>query len=166
MSGNLEKCFELGKVESPILENSIQIAFGIFERDFLVGGGIVAGATVLAPSQPSRQGHHATFWHLISEGNVEDEREIKFDRLERICWPRILIEIFLSCELEPNFAEINWWRNRRGSTKRILISTTSFDYVVVLEERPSKYVLRTAYPTQNHTARKLQREFSAYWTKN
>lgn len=45
--------------------------------------------------RPSHDGKAATFWHLISEGDEEEDRTPDLARLERIAWPRQLINSFI-----------------------------------------------------------------------
>lgn len=69
-------------------------------RYFMEGG-------VAAPN-----GKEATFWHLISEGEVETERRIDILRCERIGWVRAMLDHF-----EEGGAEVRVWRQiRQGKT--------------------------------------------------
>jgi hypothetical protein len=101
------------------------------------------------------QGKEATFWHLISEGELESDRLPDLRRCERIRWPRPVIEH----TTEP---VIKVWENERGSEKRVCLWLESAEYLVVLARRKSYVLIWTAFPvTEAHRKRKLQREYEA-----
>ena len=101
-------------------------------------------------------GKEATFWHIISEGDVESERLPDLRRCERIRWPRPMIEAI-------KFSHIKWWRNKRKEEERIVIALEDFSYVVVLADRGEYVLLWTAYYVeQEHRRQKLRKEYKAY----
>jgi hypothetical protein len=77
---------------------------------------------------PVADGKEATFWHITSDGKTEGERTPDLRRCERIRWPRPLIEAF-------GTGAVHTWKNKRGRSDRVLISTLDYSYVVVLEDR-------------------------------
>jgi hypothetical protein len=112
---------------------------------------------------PEREGWPATFWHLITEGENEENRQLVGDRCQKIAWPRAIIKKYLEFPAREN-KYVNFWYNTRRTSSRLLISTMSFNYLVVIEVRDDYVLLWTAYPTLAHTARKLKREYDAYWS--
>ena len=99
------------------------------------------------------------FWHIISEGMTEDERLPDLRRCERIRWPRPMIEAIA-------LSHIKWWRNRRKEEERIVIALDDYSYIVVLADRGDYVLLWTAYCVeQEHTRRKLHREYEAFISK-
>lgn len=109
---------------------------------------------------PIFDGKESAFWHLVSEGQVEDNRTPNIRRCERISWIKPLIE-----KKESKYLRV--WRNQRktkkGIEKRIVISKADFDYVVILTKRKNYYMLCTAYPVErSHQRRKLAKEYNAY----
>lgn len=113
---------------------------------------------------PEYQGKCATFWHIASEGSDEQNRMISIERLERIEWPRQIIDEFAAIYPAPGSERIVWWKNKRKGERRILVALADFSYVVVLSERNGYVLLWTAYPVEHsHTQRRLEREYEAYW---
>ncbi len=98
-------------------------------------------------------GKEITFWHIVSEGDVEAERIPNLRRCERIRWPRPIIEHF-------NNEEIKIWENDKNRSKRVYLWLDSMDYLVVLVKRHTYYLLLTAFPIEHeHYRRKLQKEY-------
>jgi len=107
---------------------------------------------------PMALGKEATFWHLIQEGPVEEDRVPDLRRCERIRWPRPMIEGLQS-------GQVRVWKNFRGGNERIVIAVSDFSYVVILDEREDFVLLWTAYFVERgHQRRKLAKEF-AEWQK-
>ena len=101
-------------------------------------------------------GKEETFWHITSTGEVEDERIPDLRRCERVRWPRPLIETF-PADL------VRAWRVERKKKKRINLAPSDFSYLVVLDERPRRVSLITAYWIEKeHHRRKLRTE----WDRN
>jgi len=106
---------------------------------------------------PMARGKEATFWHLIQEGAIEEEREPDLRRCERIRWPRRIIEAVQTDQVKV-------WRNVRGRNDRIVISVNDFSYVVILDDRDDYVLLWTAYTVEaDHRRRKLEAEYNS-WT--
>lgn len=107
---------------------------------------------------PLFKGKEATFWHLISEGPVEDDRLPDLQRCARIRWPRPMIEAIDS-------GNVCVWRNVRNRNERIVIATGDFSYVVILDDREDYVLLWTAYHIQQkHRREKLKKEYQN-WKK-
>jgi len=106
---------------------------------------------------PESQGKAATFWHIISEGNIEENRLPDMRRCERIRWPRPVIE-----HSHENGVKV--WKNIRGREIRICLWLESLEYLVILADRKDYVLLWTAYMVdKDHRRQKLQKEFEEYW---
>lgn len=117
------------------------------------------GDAVSFKRHPEVQGKAATFWHLISEGEIEDDRLPNMRRCERIPWAREIIE---HCD-DP---EVKVWDVRRGNELRTLLWCEEAEYVVVLARRKNYSILWTAYPViENHRKRKFQSEYAQFVAK-
>ena len=102
-------------------------------------------------------GKEATFWHMIQEGGVEEERTPDFRRCERIRWPKPIIER----NTDP---AVKVWRNQRGREERVCLWLAQESYLVILADRGDYILPWTAYLVeQPHRQRKLQREYEEYW---
>lgn len=105
-----------------------------------------------------------TFWHITTEGEDEADRLPDLSRLERIAWPRLLIDDFCEGYPAPSTGRTVWWKSLRGSNDRVLIALADFTYVVVITERADYVMLWTAYPVPfTSRQRKLEREWRNYW---
>jgi hypothetical protein len=123
-----------------------------FCNDFIATSPTLLGLSIRLMQHPPIDGKDVTFWHLTSEGPVEENRTPDFRRCERIAWPRAIIEAV-------GTGRIKMWKNLRGRHKRIVLSLPDFSYVVVLEERKTYYILWTAYHVEHESRRfKLRRE--------
>lgn len=127
-----------------------------FKMDFVDNKPKFQGRRLALKRHPLNDGKEATFWHMISEGNNEEERTPDFRRCERIRWPKPIVE-------HDGDTSIKWWRNRRGRESRICLWLEDEEYLVVLADR-GKYILPwTAYMvTWPHQKRKLQREYEEF----
>lgn len=132
--------------------------YQFFRKDFIESRPLFRGTSVGITKHPYSQGKESTFWHLISEGKVEEDRTPDFERCKRIRWSRAIIE-----NHETLFVQV--WENLRGRENRILLRFIfdKEDYLVVLAEHKGKILLITAYPvTWQSQKRKLQQEFERY----
>ena len=132
------------------------VIYGCFQRDFVHSRPQYKGTVLALKRHPVILGKEATFWHLISEGNVEADRVPDMRRCERICWPRPIIE---NCDDEA----VKTWENVRGRDKRILLWLPKYEYLVILSERNGYTLVWTAFTvTREHQKAKLQREYEAF----
>jgi len=130
--------------------------YSIFKRDFVDNKPVFNGKRLGLKKHPEYDGKAATFWHMISEGKVESEREPDLRRCERISWPAPIIENF-------NDDKIRCWTKKIKRDNRILLWLVEEDYLVVLNERKGYILPWTAYLIEyNHTRRKLEKEYNAY----
>ena len=88
---------------------------------------------------PETKGKHFGFWHIISEGSVDEDRAPDIRRCERIRWVSWVIE---NCFESP---EISWWQEKRNNRLEIVIWIEVEEYVVVLSERRDYWLLKTSY---------------------
>lgn len=111
------------------------------------------GKRIGLKKHPQTYNRECTFWHMIQEGSVEDDRTPDFRRCERIRWPMAIIR-------NRNSEEVKVWRNKRGNKDRIYLLVEAARYIVVLDER-SDYVLPwTAFYIQHdNSLRRLLREY-------
>lgn len=117
------------------------------------------GKRVSCRRGPETDGKWFGFWHLISEGRIEEERTPDLRRCERIAWVRWVIE---NAATNP---DIDIWENNRGSNTNILLWYNE-DYLVVLKKGSTYYMIVTAYcVTYENQKRKLRKERDAFITK-
>jgi hypothetical protein len=93
-----------------------------------------------------------SFWHLISEGEKEEERTPDFRRCERLGWIHWVIENAKSNK------SISCWENTRGTNTHVVIWFEDESYVVILAKRKDYFLLKTAYPAEPHRAEVFRKE--------
>lgn len=136
-------------------ERYLQALYAYFAQDFINSKPLFGSDPIALKRHPVIQGKEATFWHLISEGELESARLPDLRRCERIRWPRPAIE-------HASESVVKVWENERGSEKRVCLWLESAEYLVVLARRRGYVLIWTAFPvTEAHRKRKLQREYEA-----
>lgn len=140
-------------------ERYLEAVFECFQRDFKDRELRFRGKPVRTSYHPAYENKDYSFWHLMQEGKVEDERTPDLRRCERIGWIRPVIE-------NAGDTQIRVWENerprRRGNERRVLLWLNE-EFLVVLGDRHTYWTVVTAYPT-DRTRRidKLRRECEAY----
>jgi len=138
----------------------VEALHAFFKADFIDSYPTFRGKKVVHRLLPVIQGKDAGFWHLISQGRVEDDRIPDLRRCERIRWPRPTIEH----GAEP---KIKVWENERHGRTHVCIWLDEVGYLVVLRKVEAHYVLLTAYPvTYENRKRSLRKEYEAYIKSN
>lgn len=113
----------------------------VFMRDLARGGPKFRGRRVGCRRVPETNRRWASFWHLIQEGHVEDEREPDMRRCERLPWIRYVID---NCDSDP---DIHVWEQHRSGSERNAMLWLAEEYVVILGARSDYWLLRTAFCT-------------------
>lgn len=139
-----------------VFNDYLEAVYCIFRKDFIESRPIFRGTRLGLKKLPLSEGKEATFWHFISEGKDENSRNADITRMERIRWPKPIIN-----SSENSYFKV--WENTRGTKKRILIWHDAEQYLVVLADR-GKYILPwTAYKvTEGNRKRKLMKEYEEY----
>lgn len=134
----------------------LEALYQLFCKDFVTSKPIYEGRRFALKRHPVMDGKEATFWHIISEGEVENERLPNLRRCECIRWPRPIIEAATSKGLKC-------WKNKRKQEERIIIALEDFSYVVVLADRGDYILLWTAYCVEReHSRQKLRKEYEDF----
>lgn len=124
-----------------------------FEQDFVHNKPTFRGKRLGLKRHPEYDGKSATFWHMISEGSIEDERIPDMRRCERISWPKPVIENEASNSLKV-------WAEKKSGDKRIHIWFEQENYLVVLNERRGYILPWTAFCVEReHQKRKYNKRF-------
>ena len=138
-------------------ESYCEALYAIFLDDFINSQATHGGVRVAIKRYPLEKGKEATFWHLIQEGKIEEERIPDLRRCERIRWPRPMIDASAGDRLRH-------WRNSRRGEERVVIAVGDFTYIVVLAVRQGYVLLWTAYCVEKeHNRQKLRAEYDKYW---
>ncbi|TSC57753.1 MAG: hypothetical protein Greene041619_998 [Candidatus Peregrinibacteria bacterium Greene0416_19] len=134
--------------------------YGIFHADFVASCPHFRGSKVVLGHQRVIDGKEWVFWHIIQEGEDEQNRLPNFRRCERIRWVRFVIE-------NADGGHVKVWENRRGRDTRICLCYGDWEYLVILTKRQTHLILVTAYPVEyGWTKKKLQKEYNDYIAKS
>ena len=121
--------------------------------DTVVNGNLrFEGLKISCQFRPASQGKYFGFWHVISEGEIEDDRLLNFRRCERIGRIAYLIA---NAETDP---EISWWKNKRKNNTHVVIWYEAENFVVILAERGDYYLLKSAYCAESDRRATFVRE--------
>ncbi len=126
--------------------------FQIFKTKILEVAITFQGLPVKARLSPPYKNKPFAFWHLISEGEKENERVPDLRRCERVPWICWVIE---NCEKHP---DVSCWENTRGTETHVVILFEKEKYVVILAKRKGYFLLKSAYIPQKKRFETLLRE--------
>lgn len=130
--------------------------YAVFKNDFIKSQPQFDGLKVAVRKYPEVDGLHRTFYHITHEGEDEDNRQPDIRRMERIRYPRYVVE-------QHHHPEILIWKNRRGKDERVLLFNENENYIVVLTKRNEYYLFITAYVVDTeHRKRSLLKEYETY----
>lgn len=132
--------------------------YRIFERDFVLDKPVYKNIRLGLKKHPEYNGKSATFWHLISEGKIEEERLPCTYRCERIAYPKPIID-------NSNDKCLKIWIELRKGEKRIHIWYEDENYLVVLAQRGNYILPWTAfYIKEEHRKKKYNKRWNQYKT--
>lgn len=137
----------------------VELLYQLYIGDLVRASLTFRGLPLRVQYRPPTGGKGYGFWHVISEGKVEDDRTPDLRRCERIRWISWLI---LHPDQQP---EIAWWEDRRGGNTHVVLWHRSANFAVVLAKRRKYYLLKTAYVVGPHRAKQFEREWREYWGK-
>jgi hypothetical protein len=149
------------QVDFSDLVRTLDRAETVFERDF--GNHrqrpLFRGQEIRLKRHPLRDGRSSTFWHLVTSGSSEPDRPPVRERLERIGWPRAV----LNSAADPTRVRV--WKGRRKNEERWYLALADFSYLVILAQRNGFVLLWTAYAVVYDSEQsKYRREYAA-WRK-
>ncbi len=137
-------------------EKYFAAVYAVFEQGFIKTRPQYGGLKVAFRKYPEVDGLHRTFYHITHEGEDEQNRTPDIRRMERIRFPRFVID-------NNRHPEILIWRNTRGKDERILLFNENENYLVVLTQRKEFYLFITAYYVETkHRKRTLLKEYETY----
>ena len=131
--------------------------YDIFKTDFVESKPIFRGKRLGLKKYPLIDNKEYTFYHMTHEGDIENERIPDLRRMERIAWPRPIID-----DSEHPYLKV--WRNVRrgkgGTRNRILILHEAEKYLVILDDRKDYILPWTAYLVKG--SKQLQKHLNEY----
>lgn len=140
-------------------ERFIQEIYARFQRDFVsdfdAGRLQFEGVPLSLRRHPIVRGKEASFWHLVSTGDIEEERMPDLRRCECIGWARAIIDN--ACD-----PAIKRWENTRDGNTNICLWLECENYLVVLGKRNKYVLLLTAYLAEEYRRTRLNREYEEF----
>ena len=133
-----------------------QAVYDVFQKDFIKSRPTFNGTKLRLKKHPYVEGKEYTYYHFTHSGDIEIDRLPDFIRMERIPFPRPMID-------NSNHSDLRVWRVKRGSKERILIFSETEQYLVVLEDRGEYILPWTAYYIEYpNKIRRLIKEYEEY----
>jgi hypothetical protein len=133
--------------------------YAVFKTDFVKSKPVFQGKKLALKAHPLIDGKEYTYYHFTHAGDIETERTPDLRRMERIGFPKSMIDCSGDTQLKV-------WRNKRGIKERIVILHEAERYLVVLEDRKEYILPWTAYLVEdNNRLRKLLAEYQDYAKK-
>lgn len=130
--------------------------FEIYETQLSRANLDFRGTRIACERHPETEGKDFRFWHLVSDGEVEDDRIPNFRRCERLQWIAWIIQNADTC------AEIDIWENKRQGQRNVLLWYAE-DYLVILRKRNGYHLLKSGYCIEHeHARRKKRKERDAF----
>ncbi len=130
--------------------------YAIFQRDFCTTDRFHDGRPLKLKRHPVMHGKEATFWHFITSGPVEAERDFDLRRAEHIGWPLAFIE-------NANDPDMKVWTEIKNGKSNIHLWYEMASYLVVLSDRKDFILPWTAYPIEHsHQRKKLNRRWEEF----
>jgi hypothetical protein len=131
--------------------------YEIFKNEFIINIPTFMNKPIGIFTSKMYNNKEKTFWHIISEGKDEFNRNPDMRRCERIKWVREFIDTSKCI----NCGEIKIWKAIHKNKKmRYKIWCEKTDFIVILEERANVFMLITAYlVTYSHVRKKLKKEY-------
>lgn len=134
----------------------LEDVYQVFCNDFVRSKPTFQGVRLGLKKYPIIEGKEYTFYHMTHSGDIESDREPDLRRMERIPYPRPIID-------NSTHADLKVWKNQRGNDTRILIWHENESYLVILTQRKDYILPWTAYLVeQEHRKRKLMKEYTDY----
>lgn len=162
MASNRMEYFELPELItleefSGNFANYLEAVYEIFRNDYVKNKPVFQGRQLALKKYPMFHDKEATFWHMTSSGESEEERDPDLRRMERIKWSSKMIN-----ESEHPYLKV--WRNTRpGNQESILIWHDAEKFLVVLRDRGEYILPWTTYVVdQPNRERRLMKEYKEF----
>lgn len=130
--------------------------YAVFVKDIITHNLQFRGVRVGARRMPEHDRKWACFWHLISEGHVEDDRTPDLRRCEHLPLIRWVIENADATQ------SIDVWEQTRQRERNWVLWYDEY-YLIILAQRGDYLLLKTAFCTEPaHRVQKFRKERDNY----
>lgn len=114
------------------------------------------GRRISCQYRPESNGKHFGFWHVVSDGKVEEERIPDMRRCECIRWIPWIIR-------NASDKKVSCWENQRGTNTHVVLWLEEHDFCVILSKRYDYFLLKTAYTVAGHRKKTFLKERAEFW---
>jgi hypothetical protein len=136
-----------------------EAVYAVFKNDFVKNRPVFQNKRLALKAHPLIDGKEYTYYHFTHSGNVETERTPDLRRMERIGFPKPMIDF-------SDAKDLKVWRSKRGTSDRVLILHETERYLVVLDDRKNYILPWTAYMiVHDNQLRRLLSEYQHYIKK-
>lgn len=140
-------------------QNYVDHIYQIYLREVVNANLQYRGEKVTAQRRPQTHGKDFAFWHMMQEGEIEDDRTIDFERCERVRWISYLIR-----NSAVDIPELRVFpQNKRKGNRSWVLWLVTEDYALILWERKDYFLLKTAFLIKY---KGKVREFERDWKKH
>ena len=131
--------------------------YKVFKRDFIDNQPSFLGKPVDIIHEQFFEGKERSFWHIITAGDRDIDREPDEERCARISWVKPLLEDGGNC---PDYAMWIKWHDKT-KRDRYYIWCRKDNYIVILEDRKTHFKLITAYYVQ-YAVKQYEKDYNQY----
>ena len=138
-------------------DDFLNTLYEYFRQDFILDKPKYKNNPLRLKRMPIRDNREATFYHITTKGENEENRQIDIPRAERIRWIKPIIE--------SNDKTLMIWENKRKNEENILILHEKENFLIVLRKRQNGLMFWTAYYVDKCYKKKLINEHNKYHNK-
>jgi len=159
LSPFVELSHATGKDTAEKFNNYIEELYQIYLQTVVHSNLTFKNLPVNTQRRPETLGKSFAFWHMMQEGNVEEERTPDFERCKRIRW------IGWTIQNADKYDQIRVFpQQKRGREESWALWLYEQDYVVILHYRKTFLLLKTAFMVKKHKQQELLRDWNVYTT--
>lgn len=141
----------------------VEVLYKVFLKQLANAGLTLDGLPVRCRYRPPYDNKHSSFWHLISEGDVETDRTPVLDRCAHLQWVAWIIQN------ADNPTIVRRWEQqrttRRGPATRIPLWLFQENYAVILEKQRDFFLVVTAFSPEPHQSETYQQEWQEWMSR-
>ena len=139
-------------------DDFIEGLYGVYIKTVVRGGLTFRGLPVKCQFRPETFGKHYAFWHMMQEGEVENDRTIDPERCKRLLWISWLIQNATSGDSRIRVFP----QAPRGGNESWVLWLHEHDYAVILWGRRDFFMLRTAFIVKSHKREEFERDWKKF----
>jgi hypothetical protein len=136
----------------------IDALYRCFKKEFIDSTILFRGKPVDIIHQAYWDGKERSFWHIVSSGEEDFDRNLDISRCETLPWASALLLEQNTCSHYKVWIKYHDRTNRN----RFYIWCDEINYIVIIEDRNAYFKLITAYPVTPRNISRYQKEYDNY----